>query len=478
MMEIKLIQMDAKIVNISVELDVLLAIVIQKLVQVVIAWIYFSFLYYCRNICGNGLVVTDPDGFYTKQYQIISPNEQCEDTFILPFKGFQNCKAKCQSFCIICDNSGLGCQACKNGYKKIDNLCYSISGDNIQQKVKNVMMGIQYFVMVVINYLLVALLLVQIAAWIFVMISRRFLFTQVFLLYDYYPDPKCNSQCQSFSIGGNVCQYGRVDFKILMIKQLLKTNNVMTVMSCLRMDVIYVYNLSLVSFVFIRINVLIQSKRLIQRKLIILFFRFNQAFKVKSDEISRKLTSLQNKFQSSWSIYRYYRQRFSKRSQNKKVKRQFSKSNYEKLFICFRLENPFILNYVFYQISGVFEKEFTLPHDIFQQILILQIFIMIINQQLPIFSLQIQIKHQSFHQSKEIFMLFKCIISKITLYIFNNEDNLRVVLNNHFQVLIDKLWQIKIKIFSVELTKIDQQINPFKLISCYHQKIDRQRLFQ
>ncbi|CAD8117872.1 unnamed protein product [Paramecium primaurelia] len=86
-----------------------------------------------------------------------------------------------------------------------------------------------------------------------------------------------------------------VDFQILMvlallyaeIKQLLKTNNVMTVMSCLRVDFIHVYNLSLVSFVFIRINVLIQSKRLIQRKLIIFIFQIQSSLQSQIVEIDQ-----------------------------------------------------------------------------------------------------------------------------------------------------------------------------------------------
>ncbi|CAD8128985.1 unnamed protein product [Paramecium sonneborni] len=141
--------------------------------------------YYCRNICGDGLIVTDPYGFYSEQCedankvnndgcnnqckfqcqpssickscidnrceecaqgyllsnqkicisicgdQIKVPDEQCEDGLILPYKGCQNCKAKCQSSCINCDNKGLGCLDCKTGYQTIDNQCYSICGDQI-----------------------------------------------------------------------------------------------------------------------------------------------------------------------------------------------------------------------------------------------------------------------------------------------------------------------------------------------------------
>ncbi|CAD8201305.1 unnamed protein product [Paramecium octaurelia] len=141
--------------------------------------------YYCRNICGDGLIVNDPYGFYFEQcddgntikydgcdsdcrfqcqlssictscidnrcqecavgYQLSDAkiciaicgdlikvvNEQCESGFILPYQGCQNCIAKCQSSCVDCYNSGLGCKSCKTNYKKINNLCYPICGDQI-----------------------------------------------------------------------------------------------------------------------------------------------------------------------------------------------------------------------------------------------------------------------------------------------------------------------------------------------------------
>ncbi|CAD8122659.1 unnamed protein product [Paramecium sonneborni] len=141
--------------------------------------------YYCKNICGDGLVATDPLGIYSEECDdgnkvnydgcnnnckfqcqsssickscvnnrceqcatgfllydskiclskcgdsLVGYNEQCEVSQILPYKGCQNCKAKCQSACIKCDNTGLGCLVCKVGYKRIDNLCYSICGDKI-----------------------------------------------------------------------------------------------------------------------------------------------------------------------------------------------------------------------------------------------------------------------------------------------------------------------------------------------------------
>ncbi|CAK91192.1 unnamed protein product (macronuclear) [Paramecium tetraurelia] len=141
--------------------------------------------YYCKNICGDMLVVTDPNGFYLEECddgntinydgcsdvckfqcqipsicitcvnnrcelcangyqlsnqkiclpicgdQVIVVGESCENSFILPYKGCQNCQAKCQATCLTCDNFGLGCQICKEGYYVIDNLCYSICGDKI-----------------------------------------------------------------------------------------------------------------------------------------------------------------------------------------------------------------------------------------------------------------------------------------------------------------------------------------------------------
>ncbi|CAD8129277.1 unnamed protein product [Paramecium sonneborni] len=141
--------------------------------------------YYCKNVCGDGLVVTDPYGFFAEQcddgntingdgcnsqcqFQCQSSsictscisnrceicetgyylsndkvclpicgdsnlvvNEQCENSFILPYKGCINCQAKCQSSCLTCSTSGLGCLSCKDGYNRIDNLCHSICGDQI-----------------------------------------------------------------------------------------------------------------------------------------------------------------------------------------------------------------------------------------------------------------------------------------------------------------------------------------------------------
>ncbi|CAD8102908.1 unnamed protein product [Paramecium sonneborni] len=142
--------------------------------------------FYCQNNCGDGLVVQDPYGFYSEQcddgntinddgcntscqfqcqpssictscinnrceicntgYQLSNAKicipicgdsmllvgEQCENSSILPYKGCINCQAQCQSSCLTCNTSGLGCLSCKNGYNRIDNLCYSFCGDKIK----------------------------------------------------------------------------------------------------------------------------------------------------------------------------------------------------------------------------------------------------------------------------------------------------------------------------------------------------------
>ncbi|CAD8170741.1 unnamed protein product [Paramecium octaurelia] len=112
--------------------------------------------YYCKNICGDGLVVTDPYGYYSEQcddgntinydgcsgwcqYQCqqssICTNcvnnrcETCASKYNLSSN--QICLLKCQSSCITCDTNGQGCLACQLGYDRIDNLCQSICGDGI-----------------------------------------------------------------------------------------------------------------------------------------------------------------------------------------------------------------------------------------------------------------------------------------------------------------------------------------------------------
>ncbi|CAK86712.1 unnamed protein product (macronuclear) [Paramecium tetraurelia] len=141
--------------------------------------------YYCKNVCGDGIVVVDPYGFNTEQcddgntinqdgcssscsfqcqptsictscisnrceicatgYYLSNQKlcipicgdflsvvgEQCEHSFILPYKGCQNCQAKCQNSCLTCDTTGLGCLVCQPGYNRIDNLCYSNCGNKI-----------------------------------------------------------------------------------------------------------------------------------------------------------------------------------------------------------------------------------------------------------------------------------------------------------------------------------------------------------
>ncbi|CAD8104463.1 unnamed protein product [Paramecium primaurelia] len=141
--------------------------------------------YYCKNICGDGLIVTDPTGFYSEQcddkntistdgcnascqYQCQSSTicltclnercescatgyilsldkvcipicgdsikvsqEICEDGLIMPYQGCQNCQPKCQPSCLNCGTLGQGCTTCKTGYNRINNICYSICGDKL-----------------------------------------------------------------------------------------------------------------------------------------------------------------------------------------------------------------------------------------------------------------------------------------------------------------------------------------------------------
>ncbi|CAD8119567.1 unnamed protein product [Paramecium sonneborni] len=133
--------------------------------------------YYCQPILNDGLLVYDPYGFYYEKSHtnircdqncnfkcqllecnscinnkcqacisgqnlssnnicqpicgdnIKAENEQCEDFQILPYRGCQNCKKKCQDYCSKCDTRGRGCFECKEGYKLIDFLCYSQCGN-------------------------------------------------------------------------------------------------------------------------------------------------------------------------------------------------------------------------------------------------------------------------------------------------------------------------------------------------------------
>ncbi|CAD8148259.1 unnamed protein product [Paramecium pentaurelia] len=146
--------------------------------------------FYCQKICGDGLIVTDPTGFHSEQYNkqiILNQNtistdgcngicqyqcqssvicltclnqrcescatgyilsldkvcipicgdsikvsqEICEDGLILPYQGCQNCKPKFQPSCLYCGTSDQGCTICKTGYNRINNVCYSICGDKL-----------------------------------------------------------------------------------------------------------------------------------------------------------------------------------------------------------------------------------------------------------------------------------------------------------------------------------------------------------
>ncbi|CAD8193538.1 unnamed protein product [Paramecium octaurelia] len=141
--------------------------------------------YYCQNICGDGLIVTDPNGIYIEQcddgnttsgdgcsstckFQCQSSticlscvelrcescaagyiltadkvclpvcgdsvkvtSEPCEDGLILPYQGCQNCKPKCQPSCKNCSTTGLGCLSCDTGYQRIKNTCHPICGDKL-----------------------------------------------------------------------------------------------------------------------------------------------------------------------------------------------------------------------------------------------------------------------------------------------------------------------------------------------------------
>ncbi|CAD8189435.1 unnamed protein product [Paramecium pentaurelia] len=229
---------------------------------------FFPQYFYCKNYCGDGFVVKDPYGFYSEECddgnntnsdgcnnycrfqcqpqsicincvnnrceqcaphyllsdskicipicgdQIIVPYEQCEVPFILPYKGCQNCQAKCQSSCITCDNTGLGCKACKNDYNRIDNLCYSICGDKIVTEDEECDDGNLKFGDGCHQC--------SFSCPVFCSDCRKgvcydchegyyLLKYSCFKIYDYYPDPRCNSQCLSCSIGGHgcsVCQSG------------------------------------------------------------------------------------------------------------------------------------------------------------------------------------------------------------------------------------------------------------------------------
>ncbi|CAD8073425.1 unnamed protein product [Paramecium sonneborni] len=136
--------------------------------------------YYCDNVCGDGLVVTDPSGINSEECDDRNTNNNdgcnnlcqfqcqtscascinnrcaiCADGYLLtnekiciaicgdlkrvlgeqcdnsPYKSCINCQIKCQSTCIDCDTTGLGCLKCKTGYNNNDYICQSICGDQI-----------------------------------------------------------------------------------------------------------------------------------------------------------------------------------------------------------------------------------------------------------------------------------------------------------------------------------------------------------
>ncbi|CAD8207589.1 unnamed protein product [Paramecium pentaurelia] len=181
--------------------------------------------YYCKNICGDQLVVKDSYGFY---------KEECDYGNSNNYDGCNNyCRFQCQieSVCKSCVNNR--CEQCAPEYWLSDNkICIPICGDSIkgnnvrlnsynpirvvqiakryvnplvllaiildlvvnfvrmvmkeliiyvnqfveteeQHKMKNVMMGILFLEMVVINALLVALLLVQFVIRVFVKIVLK-----------------------------------------------------------------------------------------------------------------------------------------------------------------------------------------------------------------------------------------------------------------------------------------------------------------
>ncbi|CAD8199927.1 unnamed protein product [Paramecium octaurelia] len=91
----------------------------------------------CTN-CSQGKCLTCISGQYLSSNNICQPycndnikalNEYCEDSFILPYRGCQNCQLKCQDSCSVCDTRGRGCIKCKSGYEVNDFLCYSKCGD-------------------------------------------------------------------------------------------------------------------------------------------------------------------------------------------------------------------------------------------------------------------------------------------------------------------------------------------------------------
>ncbi|CAD8121341.1 unnamed protein product [Paramecium sonneborni] len=114
---------------------------------------FVPYSYYCKNDCGDGLVVNHY-GFFEEQcddgntinYDGCSSScqFQCQPTTICincidnrcvkcDFGYFltsdQICKQISQSSCLISSTIRFGCDTCKHGYRKVDQQCYSICGD-------------------------------------------------------------------------------------------------------------------------------------------------------------------------------------------------------------------------------------------------------------------------------------------------------------------------------------------------------------
>ncbi|CAK57239.1 unnamed protein product (macronuclear) [Paramecium tetraurelia] len=79
-------------------------------------WYVDPIEYICKQKCGDFVKLE---------------SEKCESSFVLPYRGCINCEPNCQSSCFNCGTGEKGCLECVKGYSLIDNLCYSICGDQI-----------------------------------------------------------------------------------------------------------------------------------------------------------------------------------------------------------------------------------------------------------------------------------------------------------------------------------------------------------
>ncbi|CAD8123717.1 unnamed protein product [Paramecium sonneborni] len=78
--------------------------------------------------CGSGFYLSDNYDCQSKCGDAIKTQfEQCD--IELPYRGCQDCLPKCQNSCLDCSTIGLGCLQCQTGYQNIDNMCYTICGD-------------------------------------------------------------------------------------------------------------------------------------------------------------------------------------------------------------------------------------------------------------------------------------------------------------------------------------------------------------